>query len=559
MKAIALVATNLTQTPLGLRSKLTYELGGLSVLQHTLARLSRCGTIKEIVLVHPAGQDPLALTGDNINGMPIAAFPYDAALDGDPHHTMRMAARRWSPSSWRGGLGATTCYDELLPANRLSLAAKHHGAQAVLLVGGDWMLVDPVLCDEVMARHLEFPDAMKMVFTQAPPGLAGIAMNVELLASLAENAAGLGQMLGYVPSRPQADPIGLDVCVQVLPQVRSSPCRFIFDTPRSVAMIKRVADQSRDLNSLDAQVTAERGTKAWRAIEREMLPREVTIELTPRRELHGRLTPQHYIAFDRSPMELPLARRLLEQIGDAGDVTVTLGGVGDALLHPQWETIVQAAHDAGAFSVHVETDLLVDEALLARLYDLPIDIVSVRLNADTAAMYERTMGSDRFSQVVQNLQWMLNERQQRLLGGDEPRPRAALPWIVPRLTKTDETLTDMETFFDRWMHFAGHALIEPARSGRGYHRDLSPAMSPVAMAPPKRVACRQLERRMTILADGRVALCDQDWLGDGAAGDASVTPLRDIWQAMNETRTAHDSGRWSQLALCGGCQEWHRP
>ena len=94
MTAIALVPVNLTRTPLGLRSKLTYELGGRSVLMHTLTRLSRCETIERIVLVHPTGQDPLAITGKSLGNKPIAAFAYDASLDNDPHHVMRMAARK---------------------------------------------------------------------------------------------------------------------------------------------------------------------------------------------------------------------------------------------------------------------------------------------------------------------------------------------------------------------------------------------------------------------------------------------------------------------------------
>jgi hypothetical protein len=88
---------------------------------------------------------------------------------------------------------------------------------------------------------------------------------------------------------------------------------------------------------------------------------------------------------------------------------------------------------------------------------------------------------------------------------------------------------------------------------------LMPDLSPVGMAPPKRFACRQLTRRMTILSDGTVARCDQDWLGQGSAGNAANTPLIEIWRAMQPVRQAHAAGKWDELELCRPCRQWHRP
>ena len=112
----------------------------------------------------------------------------------------------------------------------------------------------------------------------------------------------------------------------------------------------------------------------------------------------------------------------------------------------------------------------------------------------------------------ENLQWLLKERHRRsetigTLG----------PWVVPYLIKTAHTLADMETFFDRWTHLAGHAVIQPATTGCG----LMPDLSPVNMAPPRRAACRQLTGRMTLHSDARIPRCDQDWLTRAPAGNAA--------------------------------------
>ena len=134
-----------------------------------------------------------------------------------------------------------------------------------------------------------------------------------------------------------------------------------------------------------------------------------------------------------------------------------------------------------------------------------------------------------------------------------------VPWLVPRLIKTNQTTSDLETFFDRWVHFAGHAVIEPATTGRGSDQDLMPVLSPVKMSPPRRQPCRQLMDRMTIHCDGVVPRCDQDWLAANPIGDVSDRTLVDIWSEGRDVRDRHRAEKWDQVALCTACSEWHRP
>jgi hypothetical protein len=532
-----------------------HPIAGRPVIEYVLRRVARVGAVETMVVVQPAASHALAGIDLASIGKAVHSFAFDPAAMRDPHQSARIAGRKWAMQSWRGGLGSATCYDELLPAGPLAAAMREHEADAALLLGADWVLVDPALCDAVIERHLWAPESMKMVFTQAPPGLAGIAMARDLVEHMADKRVGFGPMLGYLPSKPQADPIGLDVCVQVPPVVRSCVNRFAYDTPRSIAMIDQIARRAfSHFDSIDAVAACAFAAEADHS--HDFLPRQITLELTPERSVRGPITPQHYVDLQRPPIELSAARRIVEQLGDAGDITLTLGGLGDALLHPDWLPVVEAARAAGVLGIAVETDMLVEPDALPALLGAPIDVLSVRLNADTAAMYERVMGADRFAQVTHHLQWLLTERHHR---GALPEGDAGLPWIVPRLIKTADTLADMETFFDRWVHFSGHAVIEPAVTGRHHGMPLSPEQSPVLMAPPRRIGCRQIERRMTILSDGTVSLCDQDWLGGDIIGDTAITPLIDIWRGGRTRRESHATRRWNELPTCAGCHEWHRP
>ena len=566
---IAIVPTRLNRTALGLKSLVSQRLAGSTVLEHTVARVARVKQVSKIVLLHGENEDPLSMLGSRDFGKPVCGFV-------DAHSLMYQeqervaAARKWSLAAWRGGLGGALCYDELLPAGPMAAMMAEHEAGSALIVGADWLLVDPLICQQVLELHLEHPQAKQMTFTQSPPGLAGIAVGRPLIEGMAKKqGASFGQIIGYSPTNPQADPIGRDVCVQVPAAVRSCVHRMIYDTPATAAVIERLADRLGDqFYDADAQMIVGAVADLGDGGECRFadLPQMVTLELTPRRQVSGPITPQHYVTIDRSDMALSVAGQIVSQLGQDQDTVLTLGGLGDALLYEDWEQVVVQAHEAGVLGIAIETDLLVDQPILERLLELPIDVVSVRLNADRAATYQKVMTppddiGDGFAKVIANLQWLINERNRRMREWpitQDAKPtagRPGLPWVVPRLIKTADTLDDMETFFDRWVYCCGHAVIEPATCACG----LAAELSPVRMSPPQRIGCRQVERRMTIHSDGRVAQCDQDWLGRACGGDTTVLPLKEIWRSMHSLRHSHTAGQWDELELCGPCHEWHRP
>lgn len=519
-----------------------------TVLGHTIRRLSRCSGLDRIVVLHEAGQKPEIPNAAEAG--PAVVLHEGSALFDASHEAVR-SARKWAATSWRGGLAGATCYDELLTAKVMAEAIGAAGAEAGLIVGADWPLVDPALCEAVIARHLEAPEHHRLVFTQAPPGLAGCLITQGLLRELVEHGATIGMMLDYQPASPQPDPIGRDACVAIDHRVRNATMRVVFDHRRWRRPLTWLARHATPAQLLEWD--------AWRVVDRlqqtpqplrpESTPSHYTVELNTQRAAAGPIVPQHHAALDRPQLTLDAAHRLFEQMtanGD-GDVTVTLGGLGDALLHPRWAEFITAARRAGVAGVHIETDLLVENDALSPLLELPIDVVSVRINADTEQTYQRLMGVDGFDHVMRNMQWLLDHRRERT-------GRRGLPWIVPRMVKTAENVHELEPFFDRWMHFCGHAWIEAPSSGCGLMTDASV----LDMSPPRRVACRQLHRRMTIHSDGRAALCDQDWRGDATIiGEA--TTLADAWRAISDVRLVHAAGDYEPTAMCGSCRQWHRP
>ncbi len=540
MTAIALIPVDLERSALDGPGCAGEAVAGRPLLWHTVQRARRIEGISRVVVIHPRPrmQEIEAL----VDGAEVFAVD---SLD-DRWVKRWQIARRWSPRGWRGGLGGATVFDECLPAGPLLQAMDHFKAEHAVLLRGEWCLLDPALCSQVLSKHLEAPDAFKACFTQAPPGICGIAVSRDVLNQLHEHHAAFAHILGYQPAAPQADPVGKDVNLPINAALRDTHLRLIGDTTDSLALVRCIADELGDeFADADADTIA---ATARRVSQLPALPDWIHVELTPRRQVSGPITPQHYVTFERPDMEVDLAGRIFQQL-PAGETCVMFGGLGDALLHPQWESIVQQAHEAGVASIGIETDLLCEESDIGRILDLPIDVVVVRLNADRAETYRRVMGEDLFRKVVENLQLLFNQRNRR---SNESAP--GLPWIVPSMVKTTETLGDLEGFFDKWVHLSGHALLDGPRCGCG----LMPDQGVVCMTPPDRGPCRQLGRRMSILSDGSVAQCDQDWQARGALGDVKITALAEIWQNVHQLAAAHEQGRYTELTLCGSCGDWHR-
>ena len=128
--------------------------------------------------------------------------------------------------------------------------------------------------------------------------------------------------------------------------------------------------------------------------------------------------------------------------------------------------------------------------------------------------------------------------------------------VVPHLVKSRDTMAEMEAFYDRWLGRSGAAVIEGYNNYAGQIED----KAVMEMAPPERFACGKPNRCMTILADGRITVCRQDFKGEFVVGDAHDNKLSELWRSeqMEALRKAHEEGEFDKYRLCGACSEWHR-
>ena len=118
------------------------------------------------------------------------------------------------------------------------------------------------------------------------------------------------------------------------------------------------------------------------------------------------------------------------------------------------------------------------------------------------------------------------------------------------------TMADLEAFYDRWVRRCGFAVI----AGYNDFAGQIAVRAVMDLSAPHRRPCRRLFRSMTILADGGVPICQQDFAGRGVVGNVAEQSVEEIWQSepMERVRRGHKEGDFGVNGLCGTCKEWHR-
>ena len=448
-----------------------------------------------------------------------------------------IAAQKWA-DGWRGGLLSTACFDRGFSA--VHLLAAMGDAEAAVLIDPAAALVEADILSNLV-RRARFGDR-ELYFTNAAPGVAGVVIRRSLVERLAKSGAAPGRIVHYMPDAPIPDPITSDACIEVPLALSRTRERLLLDSDRA---LRHVDAATVSLNGTLATSNCQTIIERLQATTQPTPPREVTIEITTRRATRPVFAATTHLSIERADMSVEMFTSIVSELASVDDIRVTLAGVGDPLLHPQIELILDVLSRVHATCI--ETDLVdVSDAVLNKIIHAGIDVVTLHTPALTPPTYEQAMGVDAYTKVIENLRRLL------VLRGEA---RRGVPIVTPLFTKMADNLEEMECWHDTWLRAVGSAVIVGPTTFAGQIPDTAAA----DMSPPLRVACRRIESRLTILSDGRVVACEQDVLGAMPMGDVNQASILSIWaRAFPPLRERHGVGI-KLPQLCTACREWDRP
>ncbi len=536
----ALVWVDLERASLGLRSRSSDLLAGEAVLRRTVRRLERAQALEAILVCCPASQT--AAVGQLLDGTRAEV----AGLGQTVPLSSYVRRRKWSLASWRGGIHDATVFDEQVITTEMVQLAAEHGLTTVVQVPAEAVLIDPALIEAMLAQHHEHENMFRFTFSQAPPGLGPCVYRLDMLAEAAAKSAHIGDVLAYDPATPHADYIINESNYQLDMDVITAEGRCLADTTRSFGALEQA------LQGVNGQWLDWTAAEAVRQLglhqdTTDVFCRELEVEITTHPSVRIQGYPHRWEQGrpERAAMHLALFEKIMRDCSAYDDVCVTIGGFGEPLAHPDLAGMVHAAKAAGIFGIHVETD---GRGLAGKAADAllsgDVDVVSVHLDADSAALYEQVKGQSGFEQVVEQAEAFIDAA-----GPDGPV-------VLPHLVKTRATMAEMETFYDRWLSRCEAAVMVGYNDFSGQIED----KAVMDMQPPRRTVCRRLNRCMTILADGQVVMCGQDFAAKNVVGNVKEQSVSEIWQGptLSALRQAQREGDFTVNQLCDKCKEWHR-
>ncbi len=445
-----------TKRDLGSRV-LPESMGGFNIIQTTIARVDSAASIDAITIVTPDPQRVRELLGSIQTTHPLSIVACEPGLVRE--HASRVgAARLQSSTSWRGSIGMLCAYDESTIPECFADIMDEHQIDGIAVLGADWAMIDPKLVDETVERFRQLSSDKRIAFSQAIPGLGTMVIDRETMGSLRDSRAQngrrnhlatLGTLMSYLPTAPQADPIVRGVCVQVDPELRDSGVRAIADSTARIDAMRSAYASITDPMSADALMCAQE----LRETIKIHMPRTLVLETCTGRLLGGRWGAWKrgsLEAVERCPIELNAAHALMRELGTAReDACVIFDGVGDPLMHPGALDLVNLAKEDGIACVEMRTDLLRDGASARDVIESGVDILSVDIIGDHAEVYMQLAGIDGYERVCDRLQGIHDENTDSSI------------WIAARMTRCEQTLDQIESFYDKWLMLTGCAIIDP--------------------------------------------------------------------------------------------------
>jgi sulfatase maturation enzyme AslB (radical SAM superfamily) len=232
-----------------------------------------------------------------------------------------------------------------------------------------------------------------------------------------------------------------------------------------------------------------------------------------------------------------LFRRLIGESRDEKCREVHLHNFGEPLLDPGLEDRIAYAKRMGIRKVKIFTNgSLLTEQRARGLIAAGLDEIKISFDGASPEEFEAIRTPLKFDVVLENVRRLVYLRNAAM---------APLKIIVTCCTTQDRAETMrilaqiVDAFrFDKIHNWGGETLTD----GRGRIRK----------------PCARLWRTMTVLADGRVALCCLDYEGRHDLGRLEDgVSLAAIWNgpAYQAVRRLHRAGRQHEIALCRSCSK----
>ena len=293
-----------------------------------------------------------------------------------------------------------------------------------------------------------------------------------------------------------------------------------------------------------------------REAEPAMPPIRLWIEPTSRCNLECSYCPNRDLPeAELGLMSLDLYRKIVADAAAFGVLDLNLFHRGESLIHRGLFEMIALAREAGlATRLHTNATFL-DRGKAEKLIAAGLDFISFSVDGYTKQVYERNRVGGEFENVLTNICDFL-----RLKAESKSRKPFTVLQVMEIGVDEGRAVTERRAFRAR---FRGLPLDRfYVRRPHNWAGNVSTiTLEGLRNEGLSQICCTFPWYSMTVLYDGRVSACPQDFMAEIILGDLRRQNLAEIWEGepMKRLRDAHHRRSLGELPACARCDRvWRK-
>lgn len=283
----------------------------------------------------------------------------------------------------------------------------------------------------------------------------------------------------------------------------------------------------------------------------ELVPGEIHIETTNSCNARCLMCPRS-VGKTRptGTMEMDFFYKIIENCEKIGKKEIFLSLFGEPLVDPYFFQRLEYVKKRG-FKVSFSTNgSLLDKEKAKKLIDLKCDKVTFSIDGFSPQVYESIRVGLSRDEVYNNVNYLLGLKES--LKSD--LPKIDILWIL-----MDKNNEEVKKFLNYWRSRAGieNVLIASLRNWAGIlDKERIGNFGELSKKNIWKPPCNQLWIGLSILWDGRVAMCCDDTAEARIIiGDLKHQTIEDVWQGeiLKNLRKEHLEGKQNDISVCKDC------
>ena len=244
-------------------------------------------------------------------------------------------------------------------------------------------------------------------------------------------------------------------------------------------------------------------------------------------------------------MDINLFKKIIDEAVELGTYSINMNLLCEPLIHPKLLEMIKYAKEKGIVDVHFHSHGgLLNEEKANLLLDSGLDKLFFSIDSPYKDKYNKIRVLSDFDNVIANLKRFKELRDAR--GQLNPMIRVSM---IQFPDIEEQELIDAKEFFLQFADAVGfQQYVDPYRKigkDRTYPSEYK-----------SKFVCQQPFTRLSIIEDGRVSPCCNDYNQELIIGDVSKQSLKEIWESnkLAQFRDVMKKGDFYKIHACANCE-----